>query len=304
MLASRDRRPRRYAGVLVCLLLPVLATGCHSHTDRHSTTGVTSTAATDLVLSDYDRESLRLSANVETSLEAVNNAGRDCLRSRGVDDTIDEVHPGLGEYLTWPDGRDALNRRYQYVSEEMATRDGFAPPSLRDTGDYIGPPEEEWTRAVLGSGTESEPAPGSCLAEIYERFSPNKKRLDALSATIADILVSAESASEAAVREKEPVWADCMANNGLGRYRTIRSVTTRDGDENGDDLWPGKTAGNDEKNVASVSGRCMIESGYLHAVSAAEATSVNSSLREHPRLLHEWVGLMGDQIDRALNAGR
>lgn len=306
MVRQRDISSLRRVTVLIACAVCLIVSGCNGERKPEEKSVSVDTSwqppksaiNPHIYVSEIDQIQYPPQSDTD-ALQAVVQAGlAQCMKEKGFDLRTDI--PGFKYTLTDDLPESALEDVYSYISPENAAKYGTADERW-DTG-----LEAETAEAGLPkgynealSGVEGPGEPTGCYSTVKKKVLKNRVELGKLFNQIAGFRLRANDLVEPQRVDLEKKWAACMAQSGLPTYKTIDSIANRPGKTGDDAGWPELNHSSEEIHVATVSGKCMIDTGYLEDYSKLKSQAVHTLINQKPGLITEWQKLHKEQVEHA-----
>lgn len=220
-----------------------------------------------------------------------------CMKAKGFE--LDTNEPGFDVSLTDDLPEVDLERVYTYFSPQSAAVYGTSSKELTDSNrvaDQEMSHPSPYIDALLGPAGTKELG---CKTDSKNKVLIHRAKMEKLFNQIAQLGIRAENLSKPYQKAAEKKWAACMAAKGLPSYRTVEGLFYKNGKVQDESRWSLNNHTLEEIHVATVSGKCMVESGYLEAVSKFQAQAVHTLIAKKPGVITEWQKLHKEQVEHA-----
>lgn len=251
-----------------------------------------------IYVSEADQIQYPPQADTDALSAAVQAGLAQCMKEKGFDLRADV--PGFKYTLTDDLPQSALEDVYTYISPQNAVKYGTASEawdSSLKAADARAHLSSEYLDAL--SGPENGGPDSGCYDTVKKKVLKNRAKLGSIFNQIASLRANAHELVEKQRLGLEKKWATCMANAGMPSYKTIESIGNQPGKTGEDADWPELSHGPAEVKVATQSGKCMIESGYLEGYSKLAAQATHTMISQKPGLITEWQKLHKEQVEHA-----
>lgn len=251
-----------------------------------------------IYLSEIDQIEYPDDNETATLSNAVYNHTEKCMAKRGISNHRYTKYRSLLEVEE--DKESAVESVYSYSSPQDVKEYGVGNPdfvrSERSNDDF-----ENVSDTVITAIGEGNPNGSGCLDQAVKALLPHNQEMKKILGQLQQINLDVWRANKPIETQAEKPWAQCMAKKGLPEFKTVASISSPDGDENGEKEWPKPGPSQREIQVGLASGECMIETKYLETVSKAKAVEVHKRLQKKPGLITRWKEIRKAQLEAVQN---